>query len=156
MDVQMVERLAAIEAIRQVKARYFRGVDDRNSALVRSILAEDCLLDYRGCCTDPASGVDHLPAMNRVMEGRASWPDAPKSDGPHMITIHQGHDPDISIESDTSASGIWAFTDRLFLPPGGPFTRLTGWGRYHETYVRDDEGWKLRTTRIERLRVEVA
>lgn len=152
----MIERLAAIEAIRQVKARYFRGVDDRNSSLVRSILAEDCVLDYRGCCTDPVSGIDHLPAMNKVMRGRSSWADAPASSGFSMITVHQGHDPDITVESETSASGIWAFTDRLFLPPGGPFNQLTGWGRYHETYRQDDEGWKLSTTRIERLRVEVA
>lgn len=74
MDVDMMKRLAAIEAIRQVKARYFRGVDDRNSSLVRSILAETCVLDYRGCCTDPVSGIDHLPAMNKVMRGRSSWP----------------------------------------------------------------------------------
>ncbi|MFD2136252.1 nuclear transport factor 2 family protein [Novosphingobium resinovorum] len=82
MNVDTMERLAAIEAIRQVEARYFRGVDDRNSALVRSILVEDCMLDYRGCCTDPVSGIDHLPAMNKVMESRSSWPDALQPDRP--------------------------------------------------------------------------
>lgn len=153
--METVERLAAIEAIRQVKARYFRGVDNQDSALVRSILAEDCVLDYRGCCTDPATGIDHLPMMNKVMEGRASWPDAVPPDGPRLVTVHQGHDPDITVESEGTASGIWAFTDRLFLPPEGPFSQLTGWGRYHETYVNRGDGWKLRTTRIERLRVEV-
>ncbi|MFC0203420.1 nuclear transport factor 2 family protein [Novosphingobium soli] len=153
MDV--IDRLAAIEEIRQLKARYFRGVDDRDAALVRSILAEDCVLDYRGCCTDPATGVDHFPAMNTVMKGREAWADAPPSQGPHLVTVHQGHDPDITIESAGTARGIWAFTDRLFLPPGGPFSRLTGWGRYHETYVNRGDGWRILTTRIERLRVEV-
>jgi hypothetical protein len=37
--------LAAAEAIRQIKARYFRGVDTADADLVRSILAEDCVLD---------------------------------------------------------------------------------------------------------------
>jgi hypothetical protein len=46
--MEEVERLAAIEAIKQVKARYFRGVDTGNGELVRLILAEDCVLDYRG------------------------------------------------------------------------------------------------------------
>lgn len=64
------ERLAAIEAIRQLKARYWRGVDDSDGELVRSVLAEDCVLDYMGCCTDPVTGVDHMPAMNMILRGR--------------------------------------------------------------------------------------
>ena len=40
-----IERLTAIEQIKQVKARYFRGVDSCDGELVRSLLAEDCVLD---------------------------------------------------------------------------------------------------------------
>lgn len=154
--MELIARLAAIEAIKTLKARYWRGVDDGDAALVRSILAEDCELDYRGCCTDPVSGVDHMPAMNMVLKGRANWPDAPNPVGPRIVTVHQGNDPDLTIESETFARGIWSFTDRFFLPPGGPFESLTGWGRYHDTYTHEADGWKLRTTRITRLRVEVA
>lgn len=153
MDV--CAKLAAIEEIRQLKARYWRGVDDGDGELVRSILAEDCVLDYLGCCTDPVTGIDHMPAMNMVLKGRDSWPvGAPV--GPRIVTVHQGNDPDITVEDESSAHGIWSFTDRFFFPPGGPFERLTGWGRYHDTYENRGDGWKLRTTRIERLRVEVA
>ena len=56
------ERLAAIEAIKQAKAKYWRGVDLGDGDLVKSVLAEDCELDYHGCCVDPQSGIDHLPA----------------------------------------------------------------------------------------------
>jgi hypothetical protein len=152
--MDLCERLAAVEAIKQVKARYFRGVDDSDGALVRSILAEDCVLDYMGCCTDPVSGIDHMPAMNLVIRGRDQWPIG-EPVGARVVTVHQGHDPDITLEDERSATGIWSFTDRFFLPPGGPFTRLTGWGRYHETYQNRGDGWKLKTTRIKRLRVEV-
>lgn len=148
------ERLAAIEAIRQVKSRYFRGVDSGDGLLVRSILAEDCVLDYMGCCTDPVTGIDHMPAMNIVMRGRDSWP-VREPIGTQAVSVHQGHDPDITIEDSQNARAIWSFTDRFFMPPGSPFARLTGWGRYHETYTNLGEGWKLQTTRIERLRVEV-
>jgi len=154
--METAKRLAAIEAIKQVKARYWRGVDDGDSALVRSILAADCVLDYMGCCTDPVTGTDHMPAMNMVLKGRENWPDTPNPVGPCIVTVHQGNDPDITVTSETAATGIWSFTDRFFLPPGGPFERLTGWGRYHDTYVRETDGWKLATTRIERLRVETA
>jgi hypothetical protein len=148
------ERLAAIAAIKQLKARYWRGVDLCDGDLVRSVLAEDCELDYHGCCADPKTGVDHLPAMNVTLRGRDKW----MSDGMArfgIVSVHQGHQSDIEITGDDTATGIWAFTDRMFFPEGGDFTRLTGYGFYHETYVRVDGDWKLKTTRITRIRVEV-
>ena len=150
-----VERLAAIEAIKQVKARYFRGVDTSDSALVRSILAEDCVLDYMGCCIDPASGRDFLPAMNIVMRGRDSWTDGGMS-AMGIVSTHHGHLGEVTVSSADSASAIWPMTDRLFLPPGGEFSLVMGYGYYHETYVRTGGEWQIRTLRIERLRVEAA
>lgn len=149
------ERLAAIEEIRQLKAQYWRGVDRSDGELVRSLLAEDCVLDYMGCCTDPVTGVDHMPVMNVVMKGRDSW-QTEKLDGPQIVTVHQGHQHEITITGEREAKGIWYFTDRFFVPPGGPFTRLTGYGTYHETYAKADDGWKLKTTRIERFWVETS
>ncbi len=149
------ERLAAIEDIKQLKARYWRGVDSSDGALVRAILAPDCELDYIGCCTDPSSGQDFMPAMNVVLKGRDSWiSDAFAKAG--IITVHQGYQNEITVSDRSQASGIWVFADRFFLPPGGAFTRLTGYGHYHDTYTRADDGWKLQTTRITRLWVEVA
>jgi hypothetical protein len=152
MDV--IGRLAAVQAIRQVKARYFRGVDTCDGDLVRSILAEDCVLDYRGCCTDPATGTDFIPAMNVVLKGRANW----LSDGMSrfgIVSVHQGHDADIVILDDTHATGIWTMTDRLWFPPGGDVALMTGYGHYHETYTKVEDRWLLQTTRITRIRVEV-
>jgi SnoaL-like domain len=149
------ERLAAIEAIRQLKARYWRGVDLCDGDLVRSVLAEDCELDYHGCCVDPQSGVDHLPAMNVTLRGRDQW----KSDGMArfgIVSVHQGHQADIEISGADSATGIWAFTDRMWFPPGGAFAHLVGYGFYHETYVKVGGDWLIQTTRITRIRIEVS
>ncbi len=148
-------RLSAIEDIRQLKAKYWRGVDTHDDELVRSILAEDCVLDYMGCCTDPVTGTDHMPVMNMVMKGREAW-NTGNLEGPRTITIHQGHQSEISVTGETAAEGIWYFTDRFFLPTGGPFTRLTGYGTYHDTYEKAADGWKLKTTRIERFWVETS
>ncbi len=150
------ERLAAIEEIKQLKAKYWRGVDNTDGDLVRSILAEDCELDYVGCCTDPVSGVDHMPQMNMVMRGRSSWQtgNLEATDGPRLVTVHQGHQCEIEVTGETSAKGIWSFTDRFFMPPGAPFDRLTGYGYYHETYEKVGGTWLLKTTRITRLWVE--
>lgn len=147
------ERLAAIEAIRMVKARYWRGVDQSDGALVRSILAADCELDFRGCCTDPTSGIDFLPEMNVVMRGRDSW-QAQALEG--YVTSHQGHQAEIEVAGPDSGSAIWTFTDRFFYPPGMKYRRFTGYGYYHDTYTREADGWKLQTTRITRLWVEAA
>lgn len=137
-----MERLSAIEEIKQVKARYFRGVDSGDAALVRSILADDCVLDFRGCCTDPATGRDFLPAMNIVMRGSTSWSDGLSKAG--IASVHQGHNCEIELTGDTTAHAIWSMTDRLFMPAGGPFTQMTGYGYYHETYEKVGGAWKTR------------
>jgi hypothetical protein len=151
-----VERLSAIEAIKEAKARYFRGVDTSDGALVRSILAEDCVLDYMGCCTDPKTGRDFFPAMNRVMQGRAAWGDGGFADV-GIVSAHQGHNCEITFTSDATADVIWSMTDLLFFPAGSEVARLTGHGWYHETYEKGGDGrWRIKTTRIVRSRVEAA
>jgi hypothetical protein len=147
------ERLAAIEEIKQLKAKYWRGVDNADGDLVRGILAEDCVLDYMGCCTDPVSGTDHLPMMNMVMKGRDSWQTG-NLEEPRLVTVHQGHQSEVEVTGETTAKGIWSFTDRFFMPPGSPFSRLTGYGYYHDTYEQVGGKWLLKTTRITRLWVE--
>lgn len=147
------ERLAAIEAIRNVKAAYFRGVDTEDGELVRSILAADCRLDYRGCCTDPKSGKDLMPAMNVVLEGRDSWLSGAFAKA-GITSVHQGHQAQIEVTGPDSARASWAMTDRLYMPAGAPFALLQGFGFYHETYAREADGWKIATLTIERIRVE--
>ena len=147
------ERLFAIEEIKQVKARYFRGVDTSEPDLVRSILADDCVLDYSGCCTDPSTGRDFLPAMNVVMRGRAAWPSQGLREA-GIVSVHQGHHGEVTLSSDTTASAIWSMTDRLFMPAGAPFAVMTGYGHYYETYVRTAGTWMIKTLRIVRIRVD--
>jgi hypothetical protein len=147
------QRLEAIEAIKRVKARYFRGVDTSTPDLVRSLLAADCVLDYRGCCTDPTTGRDFFPEMNIVVRGREAWSSQGlKAMG--IVSVHQGHHCEVTLETDASASSIWSMTDRLFMPVEAAFAELTGYGHYHETYEKDSGTWMLKTLRIERIRVE--
>jgi len=148
-----VERLLAIEEIKTVKARYFRGVDTGDAELVRGILAEECVLDYMGCCTDPKTGKDFLPAMNAVMKGRSAWSSKGLS-AFGIVSAHHGHNCEVTVTSDTTASAIWSMTDHLFMPAGSPFSVMTGYGYYHETYEKSGGAWKIKTLRIERIRVE--
>ena len=148
-----VARLAATLEIMQLKASYFRGVDTCDGDLVRGILAEDCVLDYIGCCTDPKSGKDFIPAMNVVLRGRDSW----LSDGMSrlgIVSVHQGHNCEVRFTGETTAKVIWSMTDRLWFPPGGEYSLMTGHGHYHETYEKIGGAWQLKTTHITRIRVE--
>jgi SnoaL-like domain len=150
-----IERLMATDEITQLKARYFRGVDSSDGDLVRAILAEGCVLDYRGCCTDPKSGRDFIPAMNVILRGRSSW----RSDGLSslgIVSVHQGHNFELEFMSDTTAKGIWSMSDRLYFPPGGAFSLMTGYGHYLETYEKLDQRWMIKTVRITRIRVEAS
>jgi hypothetical protein len=149
------DRIGAAQQIMQLKSRYFRGVDTCDGDLVRGILAEDCVLDFMGCCTDPKSGKDFIPAMNVVLRGRNSW----LSDGMSrlgIVSVHQGHNFEVEFAGDTTAKVIWSMTDRLWFPPGGEYSLMTGHGHYHETYQKMGDAWKLKTTRITRIRVEAS
>jgi ketosteroid isomerase-like protein len=149
-----LESLAVMEAIRQLKARYFRGVDTGDAELVRSVLAEDCVLDYVGCCTDPTTRQDFLPAMNLVMRGRESYREGLSSIG--IVSVHQGHNVEIEVIGENSAKAIWSMTDRLYMPAGAPYAQMTGYGHYHETYEKAGDGWKIKTLKITRIRVEAS
>jgi SnoaL-like domain len=148
-----MRRLLATDEITRLKARYFRGIDTDDGDLVRELLAEDCVLDYRGCCTDPTTKRDFIPAMNVVLQGRSSWKSGSLSSR-GIVSVHQGHNFELEFTSDTTAKGIWSMTDRLYFPPGGAFSLMTGYGYYFETYENFGQAWLLKTTRITRIRVE--
>lgn len=71
-----------------------------------------------------------------------------------MVSVHQGHTAEIEVTGESTASAVWSMTDRLYFPPGGKYSVMTGYGHYHETYQKVDGAWKLKTTRLTRLRVE--
>ena len=148
-----LDRLLATDKIKQAKASYFRGVDTADTELVRAILAEDCVLDYRGCFVDPASGHDFFPAMSVVLRGRQSWSSTALAKA-KIVSVHQGHGCTIDFTSDTQAEVVWSMTDRLFFPEGEPHRQLIGYGYYRETYVSAGDAWLIAALRIQRLRVE--
>ena len=53
--------------------------------------------------------------------------------------------------SDTTATGIWALHD-IVIWPGG--MRLDGFGHYHETYAKSDDGWRIASSKLTRLHAD--
>ena len=69
-------------------------------------------------------------------------------------TVHHGHMPEIEILSPTTARGVWAMEDRLRWE-SGPVRSLHGYGHYHDTYEKGEEGWRITSTSLTRVRVDV-
>ncbi|WP_116287832.1 SDR family NAD(P)-dependent oxidoreductase [Parafrankia colletiae] len=132
------EVLADIEAVRQLKARYFRTLDTKDWNGFRQVFADDVVIDTT------ASGGSVVTGADAFLEFvRAALAD--------VLTVHHGHSPEITVSSPSSASGTWAMADHLRFADGN---ELTGFGHYRETYEKSDGTWRIRTSTLTRLRMD--
>jgi hypothetical protein len=139
-----VERLLAIEEIKQLKAKYFLGIDTHDWDLWRrEVWAPDAKLE--------------VPELNSCVEGRDTLVDWVKERSANQVSVHHGHMPIIELTSETTAKGLWAMEDRIYRPKDHPDYAdgafILGFGHYHETYVKLDIGWRIASTLLTRLRV---
>jgi uncharacterized protein (TIGR02246 family) len=128
-----------IEAIRQLKARYFRTIDTKDWAGLRDVFTDDVVVDSVESGGEVVTGVDEFLAfLPQALDG--------------VVSVHHGHMPEIEVTSATTATGIWAMEDMLRWPNG---MELHGYGHYHETYRKTDAGWRIATTKLTRLRQDM-
>lgn len=128
-----------IEAIKQLKGRYCRLMDTKDWEGFRRLFCDDVTMDSTDSGGDVITGADAF----------LSFLTATLAD---VVTVHQCHTPEIELRSDTGASGVWAMEDMLRFADG---TELHGYGHYHETYRRDDDGWRIASSRLTRLRMDI-
>jgi hypothetical protein len=141
-----IERLLAIEEIKRLKSKYFWGLDHRDwDFWRREVWAPEGRLIVPEASRD-CVGID---AVLAYVSGSTT----------DQVSVHHGHMPNIEITSDTSATGIWAMEDRLYRSPQHPLedgsSYLHGFGHYHESYIRLTQGWRIASSRLTRLRVEL-
>jgi uncharacterized protein (TIGR02246 family) len=129
-----------LEAIRQLKARYFRTMDTKDWDGMRQVFTDDVAVDTSEAGGGILSGADEFMAFLQEALGGA-------------VTVHQGHTPELELTSDTTATGIWALNDIVIFPNG---VRLDGYGHYHETYEKADGAWRIASTKLTRLHTDVA
>jgi uncharacterized protein (TIGR02246 family) len=133
-DEDEVQRLADIEAIKALRARYTRAVDSKDWELFADSLAEDARLS-----------TDH-----GVTEGREAMVTFISQALATPITVHHVHQPEIELTGPDSATGIWAMNDYVDFDTFS----LRGYGHYNEEYVRTPDGWKIKSSTLTRLRVD--
>jgi len=135
-----------IEAIKQLKARYFRLLDTKQWQEMRLQFCDNC--SFEGT-SRPFSGADAF------IESMATHHATTR-------TVHHGKMPEIMIESEAEARGIWAMTDYVTWDGESPLSRPTvpgqygwvGYGYYQERYLKEDGLWKIALLRLTRLRVD--
>jgi hypothetical protein len=145
-----LDRLLAIEEIKQLKARYFRFVDTKDWTGLRTVFCESAQFFV---------SQEQIRALNLnrgepIVESLRG-PDAIVrfiSDALHEAdSVHHGFMPEIDVTSDHTARGVWAMEDHVRWPTKS----LHGMGHYIETYERVESIWRILSFRIVRLRVEI-
>lgn len=143
-----LSHLLAIEAIKQLKARYFRSVDTFDLEGWLDCFTDDCqlVLDVGARRRDrPAPPTIRLNGKQELME---YW----NSNTTRIESVHHGHMPEIQLLSDSEAWGIWAMEDIVEFTDG----LLHGFGHYHERYRRSEGAWRIASMRLTRIRLSHA
>jgi ketosteroid isomerase-like protein len=142
-DVDPVQQLLAIEAIKQLKARYFRFVDVEDYESLRGLFVDDAEFEVEGY---PISGADGL--VGRIREHHTNA---------EVRTVHHGHMPEIEITGEDTARGIWAmfdYVDRIWKDDGRR-EAFHGYGHYTEEYRKVNGAWKIASMKLTRIRVDL-
>ncbi len=146
-----IERLLAIEEIKQLKARYFRAMDTKAFDELHTVFADDATFDFREALRDPIEGTPPQYEEHPPVSGREAIVAYITGALETAVSVHHGHVPEIELTSDTTARGIWPMEDVV---RNGTFS-FRGWGHYRESYVRTASGWRIQSSRITRLRVDI-
>ncbi len=132
--------LEAIEAIRQLKYRYFRTLDLKLWDEFGDCLAEDITARYGTQAMDKPLHYDNRQDVVDFMSANL---------GPGIVTIHIASHPEISVDGDT-ATGSWGFEDTVIVPDFKMIIR--GGGYYVDGYRKDADGkWRIAETKYERI-----
>jgi hypothetical protein len=139
-----LERLEAVEAIRTLKARYFRLIDTKEWDELRDVFTADLKI------VSPDGSV--------WLEGGEAYAASLKFGLERAVSCHQGLTAEIEITSADTARAIWAMQDVIAWEDHHPregWKAITGRGHYHETYRREGGKWHIATLALTRLRLDI-
>lgn len=137
-----LDRLVDLEAIKQLKARYFRLIDAKDWAAFRDLFTKDCKHYLpQGSLVACMTNDEYFAMLERSL-GQAT-------------TVHHGHMPEITFTGDREAEGIWAMQDYVQADNADRRISLKGYGHYFETYRKGEDGqWRISSKRNSRIRVD--
>jgi hypothetical protein len=136
-----MSRLDEIEAIKQLKYKYFRCLDSKKWDEMATCFTEDA-----SCAYDSGKySYDGREAIMKFLREALGSHD--------IISLHQGHHPEIDVTGPAAATGIWYLEDRILF--GGQKMMLWGAAFYRDGYVKIDGEWRIKTTGYDRTFEEI-
>ncbi|SCW38416.1 SnoaL-like domain-containing protein [Sphingobium faniae] len=147
----------AIDAVRNLKSRYFRTMDGKDWAGLAMVFAPDADFDAR--CSFSLRAGDDSPAGRLAADwhlfGREAIVDFIRAGTQAYVTVHHGHGHEVVLDGPDDAHGVIAMEDFIFEQRDGAMRQLLhGMGHYHERYRRIDGCWYILSSRISRLYVD--
>jgi hypothetical protein len=141
-----LETLLALEAIRTLKARRVRCMDEKDWDGYAACHTTDAVSytfaseKVTGVTEPVVGGKAIAAALAAFLEGRT--------------TVHHIHAPELALTSDDAATGIWPMEDMLWWEEGGKSLWIHGYGHYRETYRKVDGQWLIASRALTRIRVD--
>lgn len=138
LDSAALDRLVAIEEIKQLKARFMRCVDTKNLVCLRDeVFAPGAEVRFQGADYDiKAAGWTQI---EKFYQGAFSST---------KFGMHHAHTPEIFVDGET-ARGTWYLHD-IFVNLEENWT-LQGSALYADSYAKIDGRWRIVYTTYERL-----
>jgi len=133
-----VQKLADIEEIKRLRARYTRWIDTKDWDALKGELAEDF----------------HAATEGGTLDGREAFVGSLSQSLSSATTAHHCHTPEIEITGPDMATGVWAMQDHVSMTLNGAPFSFRGAGHYHDTYVRTGSGWRMASTALKRLSID--
>jgi len=136
-----MQDLHEIEAIKRLKYRYMRCLDQKRWEEIRDCFVDDATAAYSG--------------GKYTFAGRDAICDffAQSMGSPGFLSSHRVHHPEIDLTGPDTATGIWALED-VVVDVDRNFT-LRGAAFYTDEYVKVGGAWKIKHTGYERTYEEV-
>jgi hypothetical protein len=131
-----MSQLDELEAIKRLKYRYLRCLDQKRWDELETCFSEDATSAYSGGKFS-FDGRDAIMDFLRKSMGADSF-----------LSSHTVHHPEIELTSDTTATGIWALHDVVIETRANIVIR--GAAFYRDEYVKVDGEWKISSTGYER------
>jgi hypothetical protein len=142
-----LEKLLAIEEIKQLKARRVRCMDEKDwpgYAACHTPNAVSYTFQSTGQAEGAIVGAQAIADMlQKVLDGKNP-----------RTTAHQIHAPEIELTSDTTAKSIWPMEDMLWWEEDGVPHWLHGYGHYRQTYEKLGGQWLIASRALTRIRVD--
>jgi len=137
-----LERLIELHAIYETKSRRDHAVDQKDWATYAALHTDDYVAMSIGA--EPIVGGQAAADQLAVQMA-------------NVTTVHHCHTPVIEFQDSGNATGVWAMEDNLFWYRGGEKQWLRGFGFYHETYKKGEDGqWRFSYRKLHRTHAETS